>query len=74
MRRLDELEACKKAGIFDAILWVDRSQHLQPEEGSMDITMDNCGFDFIVDNNGSLKNLQIEINSVLNMILGEFDE
>ncbi|ANJ20765.1 thymidylate synthase [Roseobacter phage RD-1410W1-01] len=58
MRRFDELQACKEAGIFDKIIWVDRSEHLPPEEGSMDITKENCGADVIIYNNGSLAQLE----------------
>jgi hypothetical protein len=52
MRRLDELEACKAAKIFDAIIWVDASERHPPETGSMDITLENSGADFVIDNNG----------------------
>lgn len=62
MRRFDELEACKEAGVFDAIIWVDRSILLPPETGSMDITMENCGFDYSINNNGSLQYLEAEVD------------
>ena len=68
MRRLDELEACRKAGIFDFIIWVDRSDHLPPEVSSMDITADNCQPDFIIDNNGSLKDLEHFADGLVTMI------
>lgn len=64
MRRLDELEACKKAKIFDAIVWVDRSLLLPPESGSMDITIDNCGYDYLIDNNGSLQYLEAQVGNL----------
>lgn len=59
MRRFDELQACREADIFNYVLWVDRSDHLPPEVSSMDITKENCGADFIIDNNGSLEDLEI---------------
>lgn len=52
MRRLDELQACQSAKIFDAIIWVDASDRHPPETGSMDITRENCNADFEIDNNG----------------------
>lgn len=52
MRRLDELQACQAAGIFDAIIWVDASDRHPPETGSMDITLANSGAEFVIDNNG----------------------
>lgn len=64
MRRLDELEACKKAGIFDHIIWVDREMLLPPETGSMDITRENCGYNVLIDNNGSLEDLVKNVDLV----------
>lgn len=57
MRRLDELNACRKAGIFDFIVWVQRP-NLDPEIGSMDITLENSNPDFIIHNDGSLEDLK----------------
>lgn len=59
MRRLDELQECRRQGIFDLVIWVDRSKHLPPETGSMDINERHA--DYILDNNGSLKDLQFRI-------------
>lgn len=56
MRMRDELEACKANGVFDHIVWVDRSQHLPDEPlGSMNLTRDDA--DHIIDNNGTLDDL-----------------
>lgn len=68
MRRLDELRACRIADIFDYVIWVDRSQHLLPETNSMDITCENSQPDFIIDNNGSLKDLKQSANKLMTMI------
>lgn len=62
MRRLDELLACRKAGIVDHIIWVDRSKHLPPEIGSTDIHAEHA--DIILDNNGDLGDLE---ENVLNL-------
>lgn len=56
MRKRDELEACVAAGLFDAVIWVDRSEHLPPEPASSnELTSDDA--DYVIDNNGSLLNL-----------------
>lgn len=68
MRRLDELRACQKAGVFDAIVWVDRSKHLEPETGSMDITRNNSGYDHLIDNNGTLEDLERNVSKFLEEI------
>jgi dephospho-CoA kinase len=56
MRRLDELEASRH--LFDHVVWVDRSEHLPPETGSMDITQLNAKADYVIDNNGDLEQLR----------------
>lgn len=61
MRRHDELLACQEAGIFDFIIWVDASLRHPPETGSMDITEDNCGADFVIYNNGKLEDLPVAV-------------
>lgn len=63
MRKRDELLACKAHGLFDAIIWVDRSEHL-PEEPytSMDLTAKDADREWYVDNNGSLDDLRVVVN------------
>jgi len=56
MRRFDELQSSRH--LFDHIVWVDRSEHLPPETGSMDITERNAQWDYKIDNNGSLEDLE----------------
>lgn len=56
MRRLDELMSARH--LFDYVVWVDRSEHLPPETGSMDITRENAKPDYVIDNNGTLKDLE----------------
>lgn len=68
MRRLDELQACQKAGIFDYVVWVDASDRLPPETGSMDITKDNCGADLFIDNNGPEEDLPALVAELMKSI------
>lgn len=56
MRRLDELEASRD--LFDYVVWVDRAKHLPKEIGSMDITERNVQWDFKIDNNDTLEDLE----------------
>lgn len=69
MRRVDELEACKAAGIFDAIIWVDALDRLPAETGSMDITAENCGADFVINNNGPEEDLPALVANMMQELL-----
>lgn len=65
MRRLDELQACQAKKVVDHVIWVDRSDVLPPETGSMDITLENSGADFVIDNNGSLEDLERNVAGLM---------
>jgi len=66
MRRLDELEVARD--LFDYVVWVDRSEHLPPETGSMDITERNSHWDFKIDNNGTLEDLERNVLDFIEQI------
>jgi hypothetical protein len=66
MRRLDELSAARS--LFDYVVWVDRSQHLPPETGSMDITRENAKPDYVIDNNGTLEDLERAVDDFCNSL------
>lgn len=57
MRRQDELDACKAAGVFDKIIWVQRPGFPQ-ETGSMDITPESAGMDYMLLNDSDLRYLE----------------
>lgn len=60
MRRRAELEACKTAGLFDVIIWVDASKRLPPEDlDSMELRPEDA--DVQLDNNGDLQFLYAQI-------------
>lgn len=63
MRRLDELQECRRRFIFDKIIWVDRSEHLPPEVGSTDLRPEHA--DVILDNNGTLVELGWKVDELL---------
>jgi len=69
MRRMDELLACRDALLFDYVIWVDRSEHLPPETGSMDIAKHSADPDYVIDNNGTLDDLKIAVDFIADQIL-----
>lgn len=66
MRRLDELNSARS--LFDYVVWVDRSKHLPPETGSMDITRENAQPDYVIDNNGTLEDLERNVEEFVRWI------
>lgn len=60
MRRQDELDACRKAGLFDFIVWVERPG-FEPETGSMDITKESSFWNFCIKNDGTLEHLEQKV-------------
>jgi len=67
MRRLGELQDSRH--LFDYIVWVDRLRWYPPETGSMDITRENARPDFVIDNNGSLEDLEEAVDDLATRIL-----
>ena len=62
LRCADEFNAAKAANLYSVTLWVDASKRLPPEDtSSCTITPDMC--DIVVDNNGSLEDLEAKANS-----------
>ncbi len=68
LRSADELAAVEKAGLFDTIVWVDRSHHIGPEsELSCTVTSDMA--DLHMDNNGSLRDLERSVDGLMDLIM-----
>jgi hypothetical protein len=53
MRDRDEIEACRAAKLFEAVIWVDASHRL-PLEPESSFNIDQSLADFVIDNNGDL--------------------
>lgn len=70
MRNVDEYKACIAAGLFDEVLWVDRSQHLPPESKDS-MTIDSSVATIFVDNNEDLEKLK---NTILDLQKVLFDK
>lgn len=61
MRMKDELDACREQGVFDLVVWVDRSQHL-PEEPFASMQLKEEDADVTIDNNGTLEDLERNVD------------
>lgn len=64
MRSSAELGACRQAGLFDHIIWVDRSLH-EPRENTSSCTVEPFMADIILDNNGSLEEMRENLQLLL---------
>ena len=56
LRKRDEFEAAKHH--FEHILWIDRSQHLPPEQEN-DLTKEDA--EIVIDNNGTMQFLRLQL-------------
>ena len=67
MRSAEELRACLDVELFDAVVWVDRSGHALVEpESSMTVTHEMA--DYVIDNNGSLEDLKVEVEKFMTIM------
>ena len=69
LRNKEELDAAKAAGLVDLTIWVDASERLPPEVGSISVTKADA--DIIIDNNGTEEELRTKVaqlTKVLNRI------
>lgn len=68
LRSIAELETMIAEGLVDCIVWVDASARVEAEHStSITITREDC--DFIVDNNGNLEDLRVEVQKLVEIIL-----
>jgi len=61
MRDRIEIDECIKDGLFDLIIWVDASERL-PLEDKSSFNIDNDCADIIINNNGSISELEVRVN------------
>ena len=59
-RNTEELQAAKKAGLFDYVVWVDASAR-KPDEKSTSFDISKCLADFTIDNNEEGESHLIEV-------------
>lgn len=68
LRNAKEMLAMKVKNVYDIAVWVDRSEHLPPEDSSsMTITKEMC--DVVIDNNGSLEDLFANVDAFMKTVL-----
>ena len=68
LRSMAELETMIVEGLVDCIVWVDASLRKKPEPStSITITRSDC--DFVVDNNGTLEDLKVEVQRLVEKLI-----
>ena len=67
LRNKREYYAMKNTGVFDKVIWVDRSDHLPPE-GNDSMSLEPWMADYIIDNNGTLGDLAFNVGQLINYI------
>jgi len=73
LRNVREFVAMKEQGVFDACIWVDRSEHLPPEDPeSMTLTKDIA--DYVINNNGDLSELEYKVRVCYNLVQRRLSE
>lgn len=68
MRDKDEIKECLKQNLFEAIIWVDALERLEPEDPSS-FNIDKSDADFIVDNNGTLEEFREKVIRIGKLLL-----
>lgn len=68
LRNKAEFHAMRNTGVFDHAIWVDRSDHLPCEDRSS-MTLEIWMADYVIDNNGSLVDLERNTKALMNFIL-----
>lgn len=68
LRDKREFHAMRNTGVFDYCIWVDRSDHL-PKENQDSMTLEPWMADFVIDNNGSLEELEFNTTALVKHIM-----
>ena len=68
LRNKSEFHAMRNTCVFDHAIWVDRSDHL-PVEDKTSMTLEIWMADYVVDNNGTVADLQRNTIELMNMLL-----
>ena len=68
LRNKREFFAMKNTGVFDYCIWVDRSDHLPPEDKSS-MSLEQWMADFTIDNNGDLSELAFNTRKLMNTMI-----
>jgi len=68
LRNKAEFFSMKNQKVFDYVIWVDRSDHL-PVEDKSSMTLEMWMSDYVLDNNGTLKDLKRNIDQLMPTLL-----
>ena len=67
LRNKKEFHAMKNKGVFDYCIWVDRSDHLPPENKNS-MSLEQWMSDYTIDNNGTLQDLEFNVQQLIGHI------
>lgn len=64
LRNKREFHSMRNQGVFDYVIWVDRSEHLPPEPIES-MSLETWMADFVIDNNGTLEDLEDRVAELI---------
>ena len=67
LRNKREFFAMQNTGVFDYCIWVDRSEHLPPENKNS-MSLEQWMSDFTLDNNGTIADLEFNVGQLISHI------
>ena len=73
IRNAREFHALRNAGVFDVAIWVDASGRGMPAEGKDSCTVEPWMADFVLDNSGSLEDLERGLGVLMGTLIGAED-
>jgi dephospho-CoA kinase len=73
LRNKREFFAMKNTGVFDYVIWVDRSDHLPPESKDS-MSLEQWMADFTIDNNSSLEDLEFNLDQLMSHLISKSQE
>lgn len=65
IRNARELHALKNAGVYDVAVWVDASERVKSVEDRSSCTVEPWMADFVLDNNGTVEDLERNLESLM---------
>lgn len=68
MRSKIEVDACKQAGVFDLVIWVDASDRVDYQEDESSCNVSKNDADIVITNNGTLEELYAKVDKLMKLI------
>lgn len=72
LRSKEELDECKRQGVFDLTIWIEATDRIGITESSGSITVTKDDFDIIIENNTSLTDFEQKIIRLGKALVGDF--